>query len=98
MIWLLNFIAQVGSTKAGQAMISWLASKLWNYASDKVRKELAENEWEKHVKDILTKYDAVIDLAAEKAKDGLTEEEKNDIRQKKIALETELLNARRPNP
>jgi hypothetical protein len=96
--WLIGFIAQIGSTSAGQVFLTWLASKIWGFVSDEMKNQLAQGHWESHVKDVLAKYDAVINDAHEKAKDGLTEEEKNEIRNKKIALELELLNSQPPKP
>lgn len=96
--WLMSLMVTVGSTKTGQVFYTWLAQKIWGYVTDEVKQKLAEKQWETNVKDILVKYEKVIAEAQEKAKDGLTEEEKNEIRKKKIALETELLNSRRPKP
>jgi hypothetical protein len=98
MAWIVGFIAQVGSTAAGQSFLTWLASKIWGFVNDEMKNQLAKSHWELHVKDVLKKYDDVINYAHEKAKDGLTEEEKNEIRQKKVALETELLNSQPPKP
>ena len=94
---ILTIIAQLGSTTAGQAFLTWLASNIWKYVSNEVKTSLSRYHWENHVKEVLAKYEQVINEAHEKAKDGLTEEEKNEIRKKKIDLETELLNSR-PNP
>ena len=96
--WLAGFIVQIGSSAAGRSFLTWLASRIWGYVDDTIKNELSREHWVSHVKDVLAKYDAVIEEAHEKAKDGLTEEEKNEIRSKKIALETELLNSQRPNP
>lgn len=93
MAWLLTFITNLGSTKAGQAFLTWLAQQIWGYVSSEIKDQLARGQWEQSVKEILVEYEKVIHEAQEKAKDGLTEDEKNEIRKKKIELETKLLNS-----
>jgi hypothetical protein len=91
--WLFSIIATLGSTRAGQVFLTWLAQQIWGYVAAEVKKTLAKGEWEQNVKEVLAQYEAVIHEAQEKAKDGLTEDEKNEIRRKKIELETKLLNS-----
>lgn len=94
MQFLVDLIIKIFSNPASQAALSWLATKIWNYISDKVKDDLSKERWSEYVKEVLSKYDKVIEEARIKAIDGLTEEEKNEIRRKKIELETELINNR----
>lgn len=91
---IVSFIIKIFTTPTGQAILTWLVPKIWKYVSDEVKDYLSNDRWEDHVKDTLAKYDAVIEEARIKAQDGLTEEEKNEIRRKKIELEESLINSR----
>lgn len=75
-----------------QAVLSFVLNWLWNKAQKEIQDALVTAEIEKRVKVILADYDKVVHEAEEMKKDGLTEEEKRIIREKKIALEKALLN------
>lgn len=75
-----------------QAILSFVLNWLWNKAQKEIQDALVTAEIEKRVKVILADYDKVVQEAEEMKKDGLTEEEKRIIREKKIALEKALLN------
>ena len=80
-----------------KAVVSWLLNKLWSWASEEIKDALSRQRAEEHIRKVLGDYEKVLEEAKEKAKDGLTEEEKNEIRQKKIALEQSLINNIQPN-
>ena len=75
-----------------QAVLSFVLNWLWTKAQKEIQDALVTAEIEKRVKGILEDYDKVVQEAEEMKKDGLTEEEKRIIREKKIALEKALLN------
>ena len=75
-----------------QAVLSFVLNWLWTKAQKEIQDALVTAEIEKRVKVILADYDKVVQEAEEMKKDGLTEEEKRIIREKKIALEKALLN------
>ena len=75
-----------------QAVLSFVLNWLWTKAQKEIQDALVTAEIEKRVKVILADYDKVVMEAEEMKKDGLTEEEKRIIREKKIALEKALLN------
>lgn len=75
-----------------QAVLSFVLNWLWNKAQKEIQDALVTAEIEKRVKAVLAEYDKVVQEAEEMKKDGLTEEEKRIIREKKIALEKALLN------
>lgn len=75
-----------------QAVLSFVLNWLWNKAQKEIQDALVTAEIEKRVKNVLAEYDKVVMEAEEMKKDGLTEEEKRIIREKKIALEKALLN------
>lgn len=73
-------------------MLSYVLSKIWNMVNDAVKDGLAKQRWQEHVKKTLADYEKVIEEARTKAADGLTEEEKAEIRKKKTELEESLFN------
>ena len=75
-----------------QAILSFVLNWLWTKAQKEIQDALVTAEIEKRVKNVLAEYDKVVMEAEEMKKDGLTEEEKRIIREKKIALEKALLN------
>lgn len=75
-----------------QAVLSFVLNWLWTKAQKEIQDALVTAEIEKRVKAVLAEYDKVVMEAEEMKKDGLTEEEKRIIREKKIALEKALLN------
>lgn len=75
-----------------QAVLSFVLNWLWTKAQKEIQDALVTAEIEKRVKNVLAEYDKVVMEAEEMKKDGLTEEEKRIIREKKIALEKALLN------
>ena len=58
---LVNFLVKLFSNPASQAFLSWLATKLWKAISDKVKDELSQDRWQEKVKEVLAKYDKVIE-------------------------------------
>lgn len=73
-------------------MLSYVMSKIWGMVSDAVKDGLAKQRWEARVKKTLADYEKVIEEAKIKAADGLTDEEKDEIRRKKTELEESLFN------
>ena len=70
----------------------FVLKRLWSLADTAIKDIIAKNHWESHIKTVLADYEKVIEEAKVKASDGLTEEEKNEIRQKKTDLEKLLIN------
>ena len=79
------------TTGPGKVVVGWLLNKLWSFADSAVRDALAKAQWESHVKKTLDEYSKVIEEAKVKAIDGLTDEEKDEIRKKKTELEEALI-------
>lgn len=82
------------TTGPGKVVVGWLLNKLWSFADSTVRDALAKAQWESHVKKTLDEYAKVIEEAKTKASDGLTDEERDEIRKKKTELEEALINNR----
>lgn len=78
----------------GKAILGWLLNRLWGMADNAIRDALAKSQWESHVKKTLEEYEKVIEDAKVKAQDGLTDEEKEEIRKKKSDLEESIFNGR----
>lgn len=76
-------------------VLSWLATKLWTWASDTLKEQWAKQEAQKrldsHIKEQLARYEEAIKYGQELAKDGLTNDEKELIRKKKIEVERDLI-------
>lgn len=86
------FLAKLLASPLGQAFANYILAKLWGLVSDAVKDGLAKQRWQEHVKKTLADYEKVIEEARTKAADGLTEEEKAEIRKKKTELEESLFN------
>lgn len=88
--WLLSFLA----SSTGQSIITWLVKLLWTYASGEAKEKIAGSDIKKLVKEKLVEYDAVIAHAQLLASDGLTDAEKEEIRNAKAKIESDLINIR----
>lgn len=73
-------------------ILNYVLTWLWKKAETEIKDALVTAEIEKRIKIILEDYEKVVQEAEEMKKDGLTEDEKRVIREKKIALEKSLIN------
>lgn len=94
MAWLVNALIKIASNPAGQAALSWLVGHIWNLLNDKFKKEIAKNDVEKMIKESLDEYEKVLEKQRVLSLDGLTDEEKNEIRKAKIAIQVGIFNNR----
>lgn len=94
MVWLANLIIKIGSTSAGQAFLAWILGKIWNVVDDKIKDATAKDRVNKAVAKALEDYEQIIKDQNLMAADGLTEEEKNEIRRRKAKAQSDIVNAR----
>ncbi len=94
MAWLANLIIRIGASSSGQAFLSWIVVKIWAIAEEKFKKEVAKDQIEKAVAKALADYEQVLIDQNLMAVDGLTEEEKNEIRRRKAKTQTDIINIR----
>lgn len=94
MPWLANLIIRIGATSSGQIFLSWVLSKIWSVVEDKIKEEVAKDKINTAVAKALAEYEQVIHDQNLMAVDGLTEEEKNEIRRRKAAAQAAIINAR----
>lgn len=78
----------------GSYLLKWALEKIWGLISEQGKEEFLHQKVKSHVVSNLDKYEKIIVEANELAKDGLTEDEKNEIRRKKIEVELDLINNR----
>lgn len=86
------FFAWLFNSSVGKMLLNFLLNKLWKYITESQKDALFEEKLQKHIKEKLSEYEKVIELANAMAKDGLSEDEKNEIRKRKIEIETSLVN------
>jgi hypothetical protein len=79
-------------SQLGKMLMSFLFKKLWQYIDDMEKDKLLEEKLKTHIKEKLTEYEKIIEQANEMAKDGLSEDEKAEIRKRKIDVETSIIN------
>lgn len=94
MVWLANLILKIGSTAPGQAFLSWVVTRAWDVITEKSRKEIAKRELDAAITKALADYEQVIKDQNLLAADGLTEEEKNEIRKRKAKIQSSIVNMR----
>lgn len=94
MVWLANLIIRIGATSSGQAFLAWILSKVWDVVSDEIKDRTAKDRVEKAVAKALEDYEQIIKDQNLMAADGLTEEEKNEIRRRKAKAQADIVNAR----
>ena len=83
-------IAFFGTT-IGKFILSWVLEKVWGIASTETKDLFAKNKMDEHIHGLLAQYELVIEEARVKALDGLTKDEIDEIRKKKIELENKLI-------
>ena len=88
----MGFINWLLTSSIGKSLLTFLINKIWKYADTNIRKEIAKRELEKEISSLIKEYDEVVLWAESLKKDGLTEEEKNEIRKRKIAIESGIIN------
>lgn len=91
-----GLIAFLTNSMLGKAVLNFLLNNLWGLATKAAKEELARKTFEEVLKVHLKAYDDVVAWANEISKDGLTEEEKNEIRKRKIEIEKAIINGTRP--
>ena len=89
-----TFLLKVFSNPAGQALLTWLGGKIWDKLSEEAREVIAKNEMQKAVKNALEELDKITEDQIELSKDGLSDQEKEQIRRRKAAAQARILNAR----
>lgn len=94
MVWLANLIIKIGATSSGQAFLAWVLGKIWNVVDDKIKDAMAKDRVNVAVAKALEDYEQIIKDQNLMAADGLTEEEKNEIRRRKAAAQASIINAR----
>ena len=70
-----------------------LAPLLWKWLGDEGQKLLAKNHISGAVEKSLAEYESVMEEQKVMAQDGLTEEEKNALREKKAKIRADIINA-----
>lgn len=71
-----------------------LGPLIWKWLSDGAKDKIAKNHISDAIDNALKEYDSVIEEQKVLAIDGLTEEEKNVIREKKSKIRADIINAR----
>lgn len=94
MAWLANLIIKIGATSSGQIFLSWVLSKIWDVVEDRIKNEVAKDKINDAVAKALAEYEQVLIDQNIMAVDGLTEEEKNEIRKRKAKAQSDIINAR----
>lgn len=94
MSWIIGVLTTLSSSKAGQETLLWLASLLWKFLKDAQKEIVADVEIKKMVNKALDEYEKVLKDQNAMSIDGLTEDEKNEIRRRKIAIQTGVFNNR----
>lgn len=89
---LIGWAIKLLGTSSGQSLVSWLIKFLWEKASAPIREEIAKEKLKTYIAGVLADYEKAVKDATEKAKDGLTPEEIEEIRRKKIEIEERLMN------
>lgn len=90
------FFAWLFNSSIGKMLLNFLLNKLWKYITESQKDALFEEKLQKHIREKLAEYEKIIELANTLAKDGLSEDEKNEIRKRKIEIETSLVNFTNP--
>lgn len=75
------------------SILQYVLVFIWKKAEEAIKDKLVQEQVEKRVREALDDYEKIIMEAQELAKNGLTEEEKNAIRKKKIELEKRIFNS-----
>lgn len=76
----------------GKALITLLIQILWKYGTAEVTEKLSKERLRDFVEDQLKKHEEIVKWAEGLKADGLTEEEKNEIRRRKIEIEKAIVN------
>lgn len=94
MDFIIGLIAKIGSTPQGQVFLTWLVSNIWKYIEEGEKRIIAQYEISEAITNSLKEYDIFLKQNNSLDLNKLTEDQKNEIRQKKIALQTAIFNKR----
>lgn len=91
---LIELIIKIFSNPAGQAALTWLGGKIWARLNEAAQAELSKKHVEEAVKKAMEDYEKVLEDQIVLAKDGLSDDEKNEIRRRKAEAQARIINAR----